>query len=87
MINEERIFRALERIEAKQGEHTERLAVVETKVDEVRKEACERDKKLEEQGQALSQMNGVIKVVGWLGTVGGAGGLLAAAKGFLFGAQ
>lgn len=86
-MNEDRLFRALERIEARQHEHTERLVAVETKVDDLKSDGAARDAQIADHDKAITGMRTVVKVGSWLGTVGGAAGLWGMIKGFFTGAQ
>lgn len=86
-MNEDRLFRALERIEARQHEHTERLVAVETKVDDIKAEGAQRDVMLADHDKAITGMRTIVKAAGTLGTIGGAAGVWGMFKGFFTGAQ
>lgn len=86
-MNEDSLRQALVRIEQRQIEHTERLAIVETKVDDLKSDGAARDAQLADHDKAITGMRTVVKVGSWLGTVGGAAGLWGMIKGFFAGAQ
>lgn len=83
-MNEDRLFRALERIEARQHEHTERLVAVETKMDDLRADGEKRDIVIDQHSTAIEQARGITKLVGGMATTGFLGGLLAALKAWLW---
>lgn len=86
-MNEDSLRQALVRIEQRQIEHTERLAIVETKVDDIKAEGAQRDAQLVDHDKAITGMRTIVKAAGWLGTIGGAAGLWGMVKGFFTGAQ
>jgi uncharacterized protein (DUF2336 family) len=95
MNMEQHIVDSLRRIEEKtdtlaekQAETAVGLAVVATKVEEMKAEAAKRDETIEKHDKQLDRMDGVVKTVCWVGTAGGLSGLGAGLKALLgIGAQ
>lgn len=87
MMNEDRFFRVLERMEERQIEQGQRLVAVEIKLDEVKSECSMRDATIADHQKAITGMRTIVRVVAWLGGLGGLSGIVAAARGFFSSAQ
>ncbi|MEG6507060.1 hypothetical protein [Nitratidesulfovibrio sp. 1201_IL3209] len=97
-MNDDRLYRAIERIDERTARLAEGHAALAARVDErfdstdskldaVHDTVCRHDEQLADHAQTITSIRTVAKVGGWLGTVGGAAGVWGMIKGFFAGAQ